>query len=294
MLDNANTKMIYAKIQKLLFYMIPEKWNSIYLYASVTEKINNLETGELFFYYFPKGILRKNPVNSYEIPSKFNLDEEGYMKLAENLYNLIKQLRKEFQKSEEKLWNSITIKIENFHFTAEFNYDSWIREEEKQHLIWGYQNLKIPIESYTKKEREVILQYLQEQAVNPSNIQVYTEPMYRNPIKNVVQYNHEKTEFVTQEQRDRLEKVEETNNTYKPNNTNKPNKSTEKKEYTALPKEYNYTYKKKKNKPLKDSKIVKNNANSELFQTESEPQLKLEEQIEQQLNGVKSQILNHN
>ena len=97
--------MIYSKIQKQLFYMIPEKWDSIYLYASITEKINNLETGELFFYYFPKGILRKNPVNSYEIPSKFNLNEEEYVRLAEELYNLIKKLRREFKKADEELWN---------------------------------------------------------------------------------------------------------------------------------------------------------------------------------------------
>lgn len=78
--------------------MIPEKWDSIYLYASIERKVNYLETGELFFYYFPKGILKKNPVNIYEIPKKFNLEEEGYIKLAENLYNLIRQLRQEFEK----------------------------------------------------------------------------------------------------------------------------------------------------------------------------------------------------
>lgn len=191
MLDNANTKMIYSKIQKQLFYMIPEKWDSIYLYASITEKINHLETGELYFYYFPKGILRKKPVNSYEIPSKFNLDEEEYIKLAENLYRLIKQLKQEFQKSKEKLWSSVTIKIENFHFIVEFHYDNEIRDEEEQHLIWGYQNLKFPLESYTKKEKQIIMQYLQEEAIRPHKIEVYTEPMYHNSVKNIVQYNRE-------------------------------------------------------------------------------------------------------
>ena len=49
--------------------MIPEKWDKIYLYASITNQINNLQTGELYFYYYPKGILKKNPVNVYEIPT---------------------------------------------------------------------------------------------------------------------------------------------------------------------------------------------------------------------------------
>ena len=61
---------IYSEIQKQLIYMIPEKWDKIYLYASITNQINNLQTGELYFYYYPKGILKKNPVNVYEIPSK--------------------------------------------------------------------------------------------------------------------------------------------------------------------------------------------------------------------------------
>ena len=74
--------------------MIPEKWDKIYLYASITNQINNLQTGELYFYYYPKGILKKNPVNVYEIPSKFSLDEEMYLQLVEDLYSSIKELRK--------------------------------------------------------------------------------------------------------------------------------------------------------------------------------------------------------
>ena len=66
-------KEIYEDIQKKLFYMIPEKWESLYLYSSVIDLGNNEKTGELFFYYIPKGIFRKNPVNVYEIPTKFNI-----------------------------------------------------------------------------------------------------------------------------------------------------------------------------------------------------------------------------
>ena len=72
--------------------MIPEKWDKIYLYASITNQINNLQTGELYFYYYPKGILKKNPVNVYEIPSKFSLDEEMYLQLVEDLYSSIKRI----------------------------------------------------------------------------------------------------------------------------------------------------------------------------------------------------------
>ena len=93
-------KEIYEDIQKKIFYMIPEKWDELYLYASVIERFGNIETGELFFYYIPKGILKKNPINVYEIPTKFNLEEGEYLRLVELLYDKIKELRNEYKKQE--------------------------------------------------------------------------------------------------------------------------------------------------------------------------------------------------
>ena len=34
-------KEIYEDIQRKLYYMIPEKWDSLYLYSSVLENSNN-------------------------------------------------------------------------------------------------------------------------------------------------------------------------------------------------------------------------------------------------------------
>ena len=81
-------KEIYEEIQKRLFYMIPEKWDKLYLYSSVIDKSKNEKTGELFFYYIPKGILKKRPINVYEIPNKFNIDETQYLKLVELLFEI--------------------------------------------------------------------------------------------------------------------------------------------------------------------------------------------------------------
>ena len=55
-------KEIYEVIQKMIFYMIPEKWDKLYLYSSVIDMPEGKKTGELYFYYIPKGILRKKPV----------------------------------------------------------------------------------------------------------------------------------------------------------------------------------------------------------------------------------------
>ncbi len=56
-------KEIYAQIQRRLFYLIPEKWESIYLYASSVDMPNKRLNGEMYFYYFPKGIIKKKAVN---------------------------------------------------------------------------------------------------------------------------------------------------------------------------------------------------------------------------------------
>ena len=121
-------KEIYEEIQKKIYYIIPEKWEKLYLYASVIDMPDKKTTGELFFYYVPKGIFKKKPVNAYEIPSRFNLDETEYLKLVENLYKKIKQLREEFKKNSivDDIWSNITISIHNLKFKVEYDYDDLV------------------------------------------------------------------------------------------------------------------------------------------------------------------------
>ena len=110
MISTKKIKELYEEVRKQIFNMIPEKWESIYLYASVIQS-ENRENGEMFFYYFPKGMLRKNPVNVYEIPNKFSIDEESYLLLAKKLYHTIKLLRQEWKNENQRLWSNITITI---------------------------------------------------------------------------------------------------------------------------------------------------------------------------------------
>ena len=41
-------RKIYEDIQMKIYYMIPEKWNQLYLYASVIDKADGTQTGELY------------------------------------------------------------------------------------------------------------------------------------------------------------------------------------------------------------------------------------------------------
>ena len=191
MLKNTkNIKGIYEEIQRKLFYMIPEKWDEVYLYASVIERLGTLETGELFFYYIPKGFLKRKTINVYEIPSKFNIDEEEYLKLVEILYRNIKQLREEFKRSNQKIWSNVTIIIKKSKFRIEYNYDD-LQDSDynnyERHIIWRYKYLKQGIEYCNREDREILVRYLNGPKKLNSN-QAYEEGIYIKDIKNIVDY----------------------------------------------------------------------------------------------------------
>ncbi len=171
-------KMAHEEIQKNIFAMLPEKWDRLYLYASVTDHFNNLQTGEMFFFYYPKGVLKKNPINVYEVPVKFNIDESQYFKLADELFSSIKKLRAECREQGEELWTNLTISIEKLKYKVEYSYDDLTSSEldsDARHLIWEYNYLGIPYESLNKKERDIINKYLQSEK-KPTKI--FELPLY--------------------------------------------------------------------------------------------------------------------
>lgn len=264
MVENSEIKSIYSELQKQLFYLIPEKWDRIYLYASVEEKMRGLETGEMFFYYFPKGILKKNPVNVYEIPNKFNLNEDEYIKLVEKLYKEIKKIRDLFKKEKARIWHSVTIRIERVKFEIEYNFEDMTYTQYSnadRHIIWKYNNLKLPLEYFTSKEQKLIRKYINENIYFSPDIEIYSEAMYKNPVKTILDYNKEKNEN---------EYIVETEMQIKERQA----------KYRFQ--EQQYTYKIQGRRRIKD-----------LYKKEKAKPKTLVEQIEEQKDSVKSQILKH-
>ena len=185
-------KQIYEVIQKMIFYMIPEKWNKLYLYSSVIDMPEGEKLGELYFYYIPKGILKKKPVNVYEIPNKFNIDEKEYLKLVKTLYDKIKQLREEFRKSESgAIWSNITIIIESLKFKVEYNYEDLNNhhfDSYERHIIWRYEYLGIDESQVGKKEKEILNRYFLG-AKMITRKEKYETGIYIKDIENMVAYN---------------------------------------------------------------------------------------------------------
>ena len=188
-------KEMYEDIQRRIFYMIPEKWEKMYLYASVSDLIDGRKTGELFFYYIPKGIFKKNPVNVYEIPQKFNLDEKEYLKLVNILYEKIVNLREEFKKVEvtSSTWSNLTMKIEGIKFKVEYDYEDLTQSKfssYERHIIWRYNNLGIKEEQLSKEEQKIIEKYLLGEKVVKRR-ERYETGIYIKNIKNIVDYDTE-------------------------------------------------------------------------------------------------------
>ena len=192
-------KEMYEEIQRKLLYLIPEKWESIYLYSSVIEDGKKEPTGELFFYYIPKGIFRKNPVNVYEVPTKFNIDEKQYVELVQNLYDDIKLLREEFKRTTPgDMWSNLTISITNMKFRAEYSYEDLVNNafnSYERHVIWRYKYLGIGPEQVSKKDKDILYRYFNG-ARNLAEVEEYNAGIYiEQDTKNIIEYNTQEDEI---------------------------------------------------------------------------------------------------
>lgn len=201
-------KMAHEDVQKKIFLMLPEKWERLYLYASILDHFNNLQTGEMFFYYYPKGVLKKRPVNVYEVPMKFNIDEKQYFTLADDLYEAIKRLREECINNKEKPWTNITISMEKLKYKAEYGYDELSYDEEsvaQRHVVWTFKYLNMPYGSFNRKEREVIDNYLKQER---ENTYTFEAPLYTREMgKELEEISdiEKKMSFVTEEKIEEME-----------------------------------------------------------------------------------------
>lgn len=194
MQSNTIIEKLYFEIRKSIFNMIPEKCDEVYLYATVIVDDENEESGEMFFFYYPKGIIRKRPVNVYEIPSRFNIEEKEYMKMAEKLYELLKQLRKQCKIYYGIDWSNVTISIKNVEFKAEYNCDDLINSfysDKDRKLIWQYKYLDYPIEKISKNDKEILDNYLSEEENGMHKVFSHIENFYKKMEKKSIIYNNQ-------------------------------------------------------------------------------------------------------
>jgi hypothetical protein len=190
-------KEFYMQIQEHLFEMIPESWKTILLHTSIIDIPNQKPKGEMYIYYIPKGILKRKPVNCYEIPSLFDIDEEEYSRLIINLYNIIKLLRDNYKKFRKNVWSTVDISCTNNEFVVKYGFENLALSEytpEERHIIWRYENLNIDLDSLNRKERKVLDYYIREVNVSlPPHEEVCKTEIFERPAKAFVDYERSLT-----------------------------------------------------------------------------------------------------
>lgn len=192
MLGLPEEKVLYSEIQKKIFYIIPEEWDGIYLYTSIIDIPGGKPVGELFFYYVPKGFIKKKPVNCYEVPGLFDIDEEEYSELISDLYRLMKALRDNYFKKRGRTWSNATIIIKDYQFRVEYGFEKLENSEYdsyERHVIWRYKYLDIDLELFSRKDKKIIDRYFEDiHRKGELKKEIYTEGIYTLPIKNIIDY----------------------------------------------------------------------------------------------------------
>lgn len=192
MISLQEEKVLYSEIQKKLFYIIPERWESIFLHTSIIDMPGKKPVGELFFYYIPKGLIKKKPVNCYEIPGLFDIEEEEYAELITDLYKLMKTLRDAYSKRKNKTWSNANIIIQNYQFRVEYGFEDLKNSDYtsyERHVIWRYKYLNIDLELFAKKDRKIIQRYLEDIHFNGElKKDLYVEGIYKQPVKNIIDF----------------------------------------------------------------------------------------------------------
>ena len=186
---------IASQIQELIYYIIPEKWKNIELYISMPD--SRIRKGELFFYYLPNSIFKRQYINCYEVPYMFNISEKEYSDIMSKLYNKFMILKEELNKNNRQV-EEIYVHITKEKYVYEIATDNVrLRKENiernmlnlfssyENHIIWRYLNLNILPDD--RKEKNIITRYLNTVFPNLENEKISFDIIDEN-IKSIVDF----------------------------------------------------------------------------------------------------------
>ena len=186
---------IASQIQELIYYIIPEKWKNIELYISMPDI--GIRKGEMFFYYLPNSIFKRQYINCYEVPYMFNISEKEYSDIMSKLYNKFMILKEELNKNNRQV-EEIYVHITKEKYVYEIATDNVRMKKEniennmlnlftsyENHIIWRYLNLGIFPDD--RKEKEIIGRYLDTNIADLLNEEIEFDIIEEN-IKSIVDF----------------------------------------------------------------------------------------------------------
>ena len=95
-------------------------------------------------------------------------------------------------KNKKKVWSNINITIKNFQFKIEFDYENLRQspfDSYERHVIWRYNYLGEETEYMSKQDKKIIEHYEKYKKAELSIPKdVYVEGIYKQPVKNIIDF----------------------------------------------------------------------------------------------------------
>ncbi|WP_191566307.1 antitoxin YezG family protein [Metabacillus idriensis] len=137
-MENSNLENLYTKIAQKAIEMIPDEWTIVYLYGEIVEDV-----GKVYFYYYP--INSDVPVYFYDIPEKFDINEEQFDLLWNELLDGLQNLWEEFNNFNQETWTNLTLVFDNKgDFKIHYDYEDLSdADDNERSIIWEYKYLGI-------------------------------------------------------------------------------------------------------------------------------------------------------
>ncbi|MFC4076162.1 immunity protein YezG family protein [Salinithrix halophila] len=136
----------YQQIAQLAHDMIPEEWERVYICGEMEEG------GEtIFFYYVPKG--GRDSIYSLDIAGLFQIDEDEYEGMEDQLFQTMEDLWNEFKYSKQEPWSTFTMTFDKSgKFDVKHGYEDLSKSGPFQRLLaFKYKYLGIvPTDDYAK------------------------------------------------------------------------------------------------------------------------------------------------
>lgn len=156
-----NKTNYYARIANHIDSMIPTEWEKVY-YLGEVEK-DKLSWSSVFYFIDKKD---REIVKAHVIPEKYNVPEEIYQQLLEELNTLLLSLYDSFEEFEKGFWEQISLEIDNTgNFHVDYFYDKIHNKSDsqaKREIIWAYNTFGLKPNDGTYL-RKILDKYLMEQ-----------------------------------------------------------------------------------------------------------------------------------
>ncbi|WP_027086708.1 immunity protein YezG family protein [Cohnella panacarvi] len=137
-MDENKLGNLYQKIVQTVIETIPEEWSKVYLYGEITEDVGNT-----YFYYYP--VNNDLPVQSHSIPKIYEVEEEEYERLWEQLLHNLEELWHEFKSNDREPWTNLTMIFNREgNFKIDYDYEDLTDANDHERvIIWKHKYLNL-------------------------------------------------------------------------------------------------------------------------------------------------------